>query len=247
MAGRGKADFSKKTCRILGDRAGWRCSVPGCNALTIGPGNAPNEVAQVGTAAHIYSAALQGPRGRGQLTDAQLADVNNGIWCCATHGREIDTNTGRGYTVETLQAWKRLREEQARVERTGLGGGAGWLDEVTVEEGPLFAPKSVLKLAKAVLVKGGGSVGKTALLDWIAGAAGHASLERWEAGRPCAKPVRLDLRYHSPKPHRLEFTFADSRRGYLLDGQLIHTPPPDLQIVFLRENAKRHLHGKDDD
>jgi hypothetical protein len=54
------ADFTASTVRLLGDRAGWRCSVPGCNILTIGPGAAPDEVARTGTAAHIHSAALHG-------------------------------------------------------------------------------------------------------------------------------------------------------------------------------------------
>jgi hypothetical protein len=86
-AGRQKADFNEKTRRILGDRAGWRCSVPGCNRPTVGPGHGDEEVARTGTAAHIHSAALSGPRGRGTLTDKQLASASNGIWCCADHGR----------------------------------------------------------------------------------------------------------------------------------------------------------------
>jgi len=118
MNSRKEAEFSQKTAQLLAERAGFRCSVPGCKVVTIGPGDAENESASVGTAAHIHSAALNGPRGRGLLTTAELANIKNGIWCCATHGREIDTNSGRGYTVETLQAWKRIREEDAKRNRT---------------------------------------------------------------------------------------------------------------------------------
>ena len=45
---------------------------------------------------------------------------------------------------------------------------------------------------------------------------------------------------------KLEFTFEDNLRGYILDGRLIHTPPPDLQVVLLRADAKSQLSGKDD-
>ena len=89
MAGRRKANFTEKTRRILGGRAGWHCSVPGCSRATVGPGHGDEEVALTGTAAHINSAALSGPRGRRRLTDEQLASAANGIWCCADHGREI--------------------------------------------------------------------------------------------------------------------------------------------------------------
>jgi len=92
VAGRQKADFNEKTRRILGDRAGWRCSVPGCNRPTVGPGHGDEEVARTGTAAHIHSAALSGPRGRGTLTDKQLASASNGIGAAPiTAERSIQT------------------------------------------------------------------------------------------------------------------------------------------------------------
>ena len=193
MDGRGAADFTNATRRLLGDRVGWRCSYPGCNALTVGPGDGPNEFAQVGTAAHIHSAALNGPRGRGTLTDAELADVSNGIWCCATHGREIDTNAGRGYSVETLRAWKHVREEAARRERSGLPApSVGWVGSVTIRESPRFAPSSHLVLGKGTVVESDGSIGKTALFEWIAATAGHSLAERWRENR-----ISVDISYGS--------------------------------------------------
>jgi hypothetical protein len=79
----------------------------------------------------------------GDKSDAELASIENGFWSCAIHGREIDTNQGRAYSAEELFSWKRLREEQARNERSGLNISApGWLDRITVPESPLFRPGS---------------------------------------------------------------------------------------------------------
>jgi hypothetical protein len=242
VAGRGGADFSDGTRRLLGDRAGCRCSFPGCTALTVGPGEGPKESAQVGTAAHIHSAALMGPRGRGTLTDAELADPSNGIWCCANHGREIDTNGGRGYSVETLRAWKHAREEAARRERSGLAApGSGWVEKVTIRESPRFAPNSVLTLGKGTVIESEASIGKTALYEWIAAAAGHPLAERWREGR-----LRVEINYTSPLPHRLEYTWDHGNRSYVLDGRIVHLPPHDLYIVHIEEDLFRRHHNVDD-
>lgn len=242
MAGRGNADFNAATRRILGDRVGWRCSVPGCNKLTVGPGDAENESAKIGTAAHIHSAAIHGPRGRGGLTDEQLADISNGIWCCADHGREIDTNGGKGYTVETLRGWKRAREEAARRERTGLSTpGAGWVETIIVAESPRFAPGSKLTLGKGTVVESDGSIGKTSLYEWVAAAAGRTPAERWQEDK-----IRLELHYGSPLQHRLEYTSDMGNRSYIWDNGIIHVPPPDLQVVHVQEEVLRQYRELDD-
>jgi hypothetical protein len=125
--------------RTLADRGGYRCSVPNCGRLTIGPGQGSDETASIGVAAHIYSAAPGGPRGRGGKSDAELASIENGFWSCATHGREIDTNQDRAYSAEELVSWKRLREEQAGSERSELNiSSPGWLDRITISESPYF-------------------------------------------------------------------------------------------------------------
>jgi hypothetical protein len=202
----------------------------------------PTEAAQTGTAAHIHSASLKGPRGRGGLTDAELADPSNGIWCCATHGREIDTNAGMGYTVETLRGWKRAREEASRRERTGSSTpGAGWVDQIKIVEGPLFASGSVLNLGKATTLESDGSVGKTSFYEWLAAAAGNAIFDRWRNER-----VRLDIRYLEPLPHRLEVTLEEGARQYLLDNAVVHVPPTNFQVVHLQEDFFRRFFYSDD-
>jgi hypothetical protein len=235
LSGRGKADFYEETRRLLGDRVGWRCSVPGCHRLTVGPEVSGDEAANIGTAAHIHSAALNGPRGRGGLTDEELAAPSNGISCCADHGREIDTNAGKGYSVETLRGWKRAGEAAARRERTALPlPGAGWVDQVTVVESPRFSAGSALTLGKATVIESEGWIGKTSLFEWIAAAGGEELAERWRHDR-----LQLTIQHGSPLPHRLEYAFDRGRR-YRLDHVNSSEPPADLRIVHLRQDRLRY-------
>ena len=68
------ADFPARTRRLIAERAGYRCSMPECRRQTLGPGTGPRDVACIGIAYHIYSAAPGGPRGTGGLTREQLPD-----------------------------------------------------------------------------------------------------------------------------------------------------------------------------
>lgn len=244
--GRGEANFSPATRRLLGFRAGWRCSAPGCPNGTVGPGHASDEHADDGVAAHIRSAALKGPRGRGALSDEELAHPDNGLWCCAIHGREVDTNAGRGYSVETLKQWKAVREDAARRERSGFSTGSGWIDRITVIESPLFEPGSTLRLEKSTLVIGDRPAGRSALLEWLAALGGNDALTRWRSNNP-PSPTRLEVHYDAEgRRHRLEFGFNGNNVSYIHDDRVLHSPPSDLSIVYMREEAGRFRREFDD-
>lgn len=103
-------DFSQDTLRKLAGRAGYMCSMPGCNRLTIGPSDdRKSGLTNVGVGAHITAASATGPRYNGKLTPAQRADVSNGIWVCQTHGKDIDDNANI-YTEEELKRNKEQHE-----------------------------------------------------------------------------------------------------------------------------------------
>jgi hypothetical protein len=119
-----------------------------------------------------------------------------------------------------------------RRERTGLAtAGAGWIDEIIVFDTPLFASRSTLKLGKATLIESEGSIGKTALFQWITAAFTGTMGERWSWCN-----VHLDLRYMCPKPHRFESTFDKGKRNYIYDNEIIHV-----------EEDKREDDGEEDE
>lgn len=112
MAKRSNRDeFSPSVKRLLAERVGHRCSNPDCDVPTTGAA-LDGGVSMIGTAAHIAAAAPGGPRFDPDMSPAQRAHADNGIWLCANHGREVDSDHER-FTVQQLREWKRLAEEQS--------------------------------------------------------------------------------------------------------------------------------------
>lgn len=104
----------------LASRAGYRCSFPGCDSLTVGPSDESAEsISNVGHACHI-TAAADGPGARRydpDLSPEERRSINNGIWMCGRHAIEIDRDEDR-FTVEKLQHWKKIAEERARLSQS---------------------------------------------------------------------------------------------------------------------------------
>nr|VFJ92648.1 MAG: Uncharacterized conserved protein YegL, contains vWA domain of TerY type [Candidatus Kentron sp. H]VFJ95085.1 MAG: Uncharacterized conserved protein YegL, contains vWA domain of TerY type [Candidatus Kentron sp. H]VFK00361.1 MAG: Uncharacterized conserved protein YegL, contains vWA domain of TerY type [Candidatus Kentron sp. H] len=115
-------DFSQSTKRTLAERAGYRCSFPGCLQTTIGPSEESEEsTSSVGMACHI-AAASGGPGARrhiATMTAEERSSISNGIWMCYTHGKLIDTDETR-YTNEMLRCWKQIAERRAQARLEGL-------------------------------------------------------------------------------------------------------------------------------
>ncbi|RWX45801.1 hypothetical protein H206_00623 [Candidatus Electrothrix aarhusensis] len=118
MAGK-RDDFTEKTKRILGYRAGNRCSNPHCRVPTHGPSNeGPDKINNIGNAAHI-TAAAPGPGARRYnraLKPEQRRSITNGIWLCTSCATLID-NDDKTYTVALLNEWKKKAEDQAKREQ----------------------------------------------------------------------------------------------------------------------------------
>lgn len=110
-------NFSKPTKRALAERAGFRCSYPGCSAATIGPSDeSEKSTSSTGEAAHIAAASAgQGARRYDpNMTPGQRSSINNGIWCCNTHAKLIDTDEST-YSVKMLKHWRILAERRAQL------------------------------------------------------------------------------------------------------------------------------------
>lgn len=108
-----EGDFSPETKRRLGDRVAWICSFPGCNDVTVGPGNdSSKQVIKLGDAAHIHAASELGPRFDINLPLDERKSIDNGIWMCQRHARIIDADFTQ-YSAMTLKTWKIQAENKA--------------------------------------------------------------------------------------------------------------------------------------
>ncbi|MBU3932325.1 MAG: hypothetical protein ABIK91_03645 [Pseudomonadota bacterium] len=105
-------EFTLTTIRIMAERAGQRCSNPGCGRSTAGPSDGSSgESTQLGKAAHISAAAEGGPRYDPKLSPEQRSSQENGIWLCAECADRVDKRENEvQYPVELLRSWKKLNE-----------------------------------------------------------------------------------------------------------------------------------------
>ncbi|WP_447870820.1 hypothetical protein [Serratia fonticola] len=120
-------DFSANTKKSLATRAGFRCSFPACDAVTVGPSEeSDTAISNVGVACHI-TAAAKGPGARRydpDMSPEQRRSIQNGIWMCGRHAIEIDRDEVR-FTVEKLRHWKAIAEQRASI---ALSYGADLVD-----------------------------------------------------------------------------------------------------------------------
>jgi hypothetical protein len=105
-------DFPLPVKEVLSKRVGNRCSNPGCRQSTSGPQEDPTKVINVGVAAHITGASVDGPRYDPNLTADERKSAANGIWLCQVCGKLVDNDEVR-YTVSILRRWKTISESAA--------------------------------------------------------------------------------------------------------------------------------------
>lgn len=223
----------------LAQRAAYRCAFPGCDRLTIGPGQKADEVENTGKAAHIYAASKYGPRGQGTLTPDQLKAITNGIWMCGHHADLIDKNTGKRYPVAVLKSWKALHEYRTAYEHSGRATAFGFVCSMRLDATPLFAPTTIA-FGKTTFLIGMNESGKTALLDWLSVLDNPRRLRRW------MKPHRLQytLLFDAPGEHKLEVETGNDAVQFDLDDRRVAFNHHRIVITVL---AKRRDHQTEDD
>lgn len=207
----------------------------------MGPGPAEEYVSQSGYAAHIYAASAKGPRGQGGLTPAELRAAGNGIWLCGRHAKQVDNNRGSAYPPEVLLSYKTLHEARVLLEHEGLYPPVGWLHEVSIVQGPIFATPQSFQLAKLNLIYGNNGTGKTAITQWIAGFFDPDSLGRWVP--PWNGDLEIRLSMLNPKLQMLSLTVCGSELRYSIDGR----PAPFVPVGFRVIKPKGLVFGGQDD
>lgn len=162
-------DFSPKTRLLLAARANNRCSIQNCNKLCVGPALEEDKAFDQGTAAHIYAASPHGgPRPKPDWKAKQRKDITNGIWCCATHGRLIDSDESR-HSAEQLIRWKKDHEARILLEATGRIVGKGIITSITLERIAGCTGPATIQLSGKNLLVGNGVRAKKLVSDLVAG------------------------------------------------------------------------------
>lgn len=88
-------EFIPSTKRVMAERVAWRCCFPDCDKITIGPQKGDdNKSANLGEAAHITAASVEGPRYDASLDSSQRKAITNGIWC-VDHMRDLSIRITR--------------------------------------------------------------------------------------------------------------------------------------------------------
>lgn len=105
-------DFNNETILKLGQRVAYRCSNPDCGVRTIGPNQIPTKATLICEAAHIRGARPGTARYDPQMTDAERADISNGIWLCGDCHKRIDSDPDK-FPIDLLKKWKVDAEAQA--------------------------------------------------------------------------------------------------------------------------------------
>ena len=230
-------NFSSDTRHVIGARAGFRCSYPGCGRLTVGPAMSVDTFENTGFACHIYAASPDGPRGQGALSPEQLAHATNGIWMCGAHENLIDKKSGIRHPVHTLQSWKALHEFRTSYEHSGNQAAFGFAWRLTLHHSPLFAPSTTIELAKTTFLIGLNGSGKTALCEWLTALGTSRFLGRWIKPHGLAYEIMFD----APAAHRLQVKVADETVAFELDDQSVSRNYARSTVVFLKGRGDKSI------
>jgi len=225
-------DFPERIKEILAQRAGYRCSCPDCDTLTIGPHTEPERVVNTGVAAHITAAAPGGPRHDPTLTPEQRASAENGIWLCGTHARHVDTDVIQ-FTTDVLQCWKREHEMRVRLDQSGIARPPSMLTEVEiVRQGPLSHVK--FSLRKATWIIGNNGAGKTTIAHAIA-ALVDSHFEEWVRKRCPDVSSQVSISMFTSGTHQYSLSLRDGTFSYQLDGIECPRLPLPVHVLFLQD------------
>lgn len=231
MASGQRADFSDATKRALALRSAFRCSNPGCGALTIGPGVGATDVEITGTAAHIYAAAPNGPRGTGGLTKTQRSSPSNGIWLCAGCARMVDTNAGKAYPASLLRAWRDLHEARVRMEHGGVSRPFGWIHSIEILNDVWLAEPTTVQFSRCNMFIGPNAIGKSHFISLLSALSSPSTIMD-RANRPNSA-VHAAVNWYDPQPHRAEFKAEGERLHFASDGIAVPFVSQPYRIVHL--------------
>ena len=169
-------------------------------------------------AAHIYAAAPGGPRGTGGLSAVERSEPENGIWCCFSHGKAIDSDTGNAFTATQLKAWKRLHEARKAAE---MHGGPldhyGLVESIAVNSATASLCGRKSELGMRNIITGPNNSGKSVLARLIASVAHPDHVAELSRNRD----VDIEVRWFDPQTHDVATTGRAGNVTHVLDGRTV--------------------------
>lgn len=237
-----RAEFSAATRKIIAGRAGHQCSVPNCGRSTEGPGPGQAQVVKNGMAAHIYAASPSGPRGTGGLSAAERSEPENGIWCCYSHGKAIDSDSGKAFSAAQLKAWKRLHEARKGAEVTGAPQDRfGLVESISVNSAPASLAGRKFELGMHNIITGPNASGKSILARLIASVAYPDHVAELSQQRN----VDIEVRWFDPLTHDVATRGRSGNVTHVLDGRPVPYVARPYKTILLnggiRHNFTRSL------
>lgn len=250
-----RIDFNHGVPETLYKRAGGRCSFPRCKNPTMGPYYEREGAVNMGTACHIYSAAENGPRGRGGKSSDFISSESNGIWCCQYHGSLIDKSKGVDYPAADLFAWKALAEARALKQLNDSPSPLGWVESIEFTKFPIMETPPKVTLSRRTLIWGEHASGKTSLMEIAASISQSKYAERF-----VGTVIRDDADTLSPAifTAKVIYSTVDSLSKELNlkvagieltrhDGHIpCLLPPGDLEVIYCSESDLRRMNNEDD-
>ena len=231
-----RADFSESTRRLLAERAGHQCSIPRCGQRTIGPGAVGNGVVRVGMAAHIYAAAVGGPRGTGGLSEEERRSAANGIWCCYLHGKAIDDDDAGMYSAAHLRAWKRLHEARmgAEVNNGVAFDNFGLVDTIAIHSAPASLSGRKFDFGMCNVITGPNGSGKTILSRLISSVANPDHVAEISA----RSDVDIAVRWFDPLTHEVHTSGRAGEVRHVLDGRQVPYVTRPFKTIHVSEGPR---------
>jgi hypothetical protein len=227
-----RAEFSAATRKIIAGRAGYQCSVLNCGRSTMGPGPGQGQVIDTGMAAHIYAASPGGPRGTGGLSAAERSEPENGIWCCYSHGKAIDSDSGNAFSAAQLKAWKRLHEARKSAEITGTTQDRfGLVESISVNSAPAPISGRKFELGMRNIISGPNGSGKTVLTRLIASVAYPDHVAEMSRRRS----VDIEVRWFDPHTHDVATTGRSGNVSHVLDGRPVPYVARPYKTILLSD------------
>jgi hypothetical protein len=209
----------------------------------------------MGVACHIYSAAADGPRGRGGKDANFLSSEANGIWCCQYHASLIDKANGNDYSAHDLFAWKALAEARVLKQMNDRPSPLGWVDSIEFLEFPRPGMLPKIELSRHTLLGGKNASGKTILMEAVASVSHAKYASRFtnrkyknsnEEVEPDATKIKVVYSTVDSLSKEIELKVLGMEMTRLDGGMPCLLPPGDIEVIYCSRTDIRRPEFEDD-